>query len=156
MSQKEEPGTGPQQPPARPGDLWEDDVDEPVGEVTAASESVEVLADLVSDPARAAVVAERLAALGGAEIADSGYVPHGWPPGTRSLVRCVRVDAHKLGKDPAPTGVAPFRPPSSVSSPTRFPSTSGSRRGVGTRTDPRGMREISREAPGRNEARRGS
>ncbi len=63
MSQKEEPGTGPQQPPTTAADLWEDDVDEPVGEVTAASESVEVLADLVSDPARAAVVTERLAAL---------------------------------------------------------------------------------------------
>jgi len=63
VSQKEEPGPGPQRPPPGAEDLWEDDVDEPVGEVTAASETVEVLADLVSDPARAAVVAERLAAL---------------------------------------------------------------------------------------------
>ena len=53
MTQKEGSGTGPQQRPTAPGDLWEGDVDEPVGEVTAASESVEVLAELVSDPARA-------------------------------------------------------------------------------------------------------
>lgn len=36
----------------------------------------------------------------GAEIADCGYVPHRWPPGTRSLVRRVRVDADQLGQDP--------------------------------------------------------
>ena len=63
MSQKEGSGAVPRPPPATAADLWAGDVDEPVGEVTAASESVEVLAELVCDPARAAVVAERLAAL---------------------------------------------------------------------------------------------
>ena len=50
VTQKREPEAGPQQPPTAAGDLWEDDVDEPVGEVTTASENVEVLAELVSDP----------------------------------------------------------------------------------------------------------
>ena len=63
MSQKEGPEAGQQHPPTTAADLWEDDVDERVGQVTAASESVEMLAGLVSDPARAAVVAERLHAL---------------------------------------------------------------------------------------------
>ena len=37
VSQKEELEPVPQQPPTTAGDLWEGDVDEPVGEVTAAS-----------------------------------------------------------------------------------------------------------------------
>ena len=36
----------------------------------------------------------------GAEIAACGYQPAGWPPGTRSIVRRVRVDADEVRADP--------------------------------------------------------
>lgn len=36
----------------------------------------------------------------GAEIAVCGYVPAGWPPGTRSIVRRVRVDGEEVRADP--------------------------------------------------------
>lgn len=37
--------------------------------------------------------------MSGAEVAVSGYRPAGWPPGTRTVVRRVRVDAEGLRRD---------------------------------------------------------
>ncbi len=39
-------------------------------------------------------------AMGGAEIAECDYAPAGWPPGTRSIVRRVRVEGDDVRADP--------------------------------------------------------
>lgn len=39
-------------------------------------------------------------AMEGAEVAECGYLPAGWPPGTRTIVRRVRLDAAEVRADP--------------------------------------------------------
>lgn len=38
--------------------------------------------------------------MAGAEVATCDYVPGGWPPGTRTVVRRVRLDANEVRSDP--------------------------------------------------------
>jgi len=38
--------------------------------------------------------------MAGAEVAECDYVPGGWPPGTRTVVRRVRLDATEVRADP--------------------------------------------------------
>ena len=40
------------------------------------------------------------AGMAGAEVAECDYVPGGWPPGTRTIVRRVRLDAADVRADP--------------------------------------------------------
>ena len=111
MTQKEELVPGPRRPPPAPPqaaeELWEDDVDDPAGEVTPANQSVEVLVDLVSDPARAAVVAERLEAL---EAKVAAAVVRSRAPATlrayRSDWKDFAVFCEQLGVDALPASPA--------------------------------------------------
>jgi len=69
--------------PQAAGELWKDGVDKPAGEVAPASESVEVLADLVT-PSRPDLGRE--ASLDGSAWADAEA---GHPQGTRPRVRFI-------------------------------------------------------------------
>ena len=111
MTQNQRLGEDPQRPspntPTAAGRPWEDDVDEPAGDVTAAGESVEVLAELVSDPGRAAVVAERLEAL---EAKVAAAVVRSRAPATlrayRSDWKDFAVFCEQLGVDALPAAPA--------------------------------------------------
>jgi len=89
-----------------PSDLRAHDIDAPAGDVTAATETVEMLADLVTDSARAAVVAARLEAL---EAKVAAAVVRSRAPATlcayRSDWRDFAVFCGQLGVD-APGGSA--------------------------------------------------
>ena len=52
------------------------------------------------------------AGMAGAEVATCDYVPGGWPEGTRSIVRRVRVEPDEVRRDPALAGGALSTPPS--------------------------------------------
>lgn len=58
---------------------------------TAVWRSAAKLADDAWSPAQA---------MAGAEVASCDYVPGGWPQGTRTIVRRVRVDAAEVRRDP--------------------------------------------------------
>ncbi len=63
--------------------------------------------------------------MSGAQVAVCDYAPAGWPPGTYTIIRRVRIDAADISTAPAPGGGAPSTATSSPSSSTGPPPTGG-------------------------------